>query len=76
MSSLLVRFITLISFLVPLIQCQILGSSIAGLALAVGLNKKGVLFTIYKREKEFFVVGKLQHCHDFMMVKPPVFDCR
>ncbi|KAJ5301397.1 hypothetical protein PENANT_c023G02832 [Penicillium antarcticum] len=35
----------------------IVGAGIAGLALAVGLHKKGVPFTIYEGEKEYSVVG-------------------
>jgi hypothetical protein len=34
-----------------------LGAGIAGLALAIGLHKKGVPFTIYEGEKEYSVVG-------------------
>jgi NADPH-dependent glutamate synthase beta subunit-like oxidoreductase len=34
-----------------------LGAGIAGLALAIGLQKQGVPFTIYEAEKEYSVVG-------------------
>lgn len=33
------------------------GAGIAGLALAMGLHKKGVSFTIYESAKEYSVVG-------------------
>lgn len=34
-----------------------LGAGIAGLALAIGLHKKGVPFTIYEAASEYSVVG-------------------
>lgn len=44
------------------VQClghadMILGAGIAGLALAMGLHKKGISFTIYEAAKEYSVVG-------------------
>lgn len=33
------------------------GAGIAGLALAMGLHKKGISFTIYEAAKEYSVVG-------------------
>jgi monoamine oxidase len=34
-----------------------LGAGVAGLALAMGLHKKGISFTLYEEAKEYSVVG-------------------
>jgi NADPH-dependent 2,4-dienoyl-CoA reductase/sulfur reductase-like enzyme len=39
----------------PLILTK--GAGIAGLALAIGLHKKNIPFTLYEEAKEFSVVG-------------------
>jgi len=33
------------------------GAGVAGLALAMGLHKKGIAFTLYEEAKEYSVVG-------------------
>jgi len=33
------------------------GAGVAGLALAMGLHKKGISFTLYEEAKEYSVVG-------------------
>ncbi|KAI0604700.1 FAD binding domain protein [Pyrenophora tritici-repentis] len=35
----------------------IVGAGIAGLALAMGLHKKGISFTLYEEAKEYSVAG-------------------
>jgi hypothetical protein len=42
----------------PFISANVrLGAGVAGLALAMGLHKKGISFTLYEEAKEYSVVG-------------------
>lgn len=47
----------LLSLILALLTETILGAGIGGLALAMGLHKKQVPFTLYEEAKEYSAVG-------------------